>query len=152
MLIYLLLLSLFVSYAIHFLIIVYYIKSRRRIFFFAFISGVCINISLAIAVAAIALTWPELIRELKIRLFIWQLSGFISLILLAIQIKIFIKIYKKTRDPAWYHYNYFGKKVYEKGIVSKVDFFAFALTLPFFLLIGAYFIATLINIVNRGGF
>ncbi|MCL2156020.1 MAG: hypothetical protein FWH53_10175, partial [Leptospirales bacterium] len=61
------------------------------------------------------------------------------------QIRIFIKIYKRSKDPENYHVNYFGKKVLHSTVISKMDFLVFLGAIPFLLMAGAYFIAKLIN-------
>ncbi|OHD65330.1 MAG: hypothetical protein A2176_15460 [Spirochaetes bacterium RBG_13_51_14] len=63
---------------------------------------------------------------------------------------IIITLYIRSRDPQWYHINYFGEKVYEKGIVKQIEFLGIFFTLPFFLLIGAFFVSRLITIIMFG--
>jgi len=75
----------------------------------------------------------------------WILSGIIMFIALSVKIRIFIKIYQRSKDPANYHTNYFGKKVLHSTVVSKFDLMIFFGTMPFSLIAGAYFIAKLIN-------
>ena len=99
---------------------------------------------LALGLAIFALQQPEYIRNLDIKFIMWILSGFIMVIMLAIKITIFRNINKRMKDPEFYHLNYFGKKVYEEGIVKKSEFLGFMVTLPFFLFLGAYFVAKLV--------
>jgi len=40
--------------------------------------------------------------------------------------------------------------VYEHGIIKQEEFMAIFLTLPFFLIFGAFFISRLINLVMHG--
>jgi len=150
MVIYGLLFLLLTSFTFHIIIIVLYIKSRNSIYFYWFIATVAINLSIALPLSIIALTKPYLIRELKLKYFFWLLSGFIAVLMLTIKVIIFRNIYRRTKDPNWFHVNYFGKKVYEKGIVKQVEFLGIFFTLPFFLLFGAYFISRLVNFVMYG--
>jgi hypothetical protein len=150
MIIYTLLLLLLASFTFHIIIIVLYIKSRDNLYFYWFIATVALNLSLALALVIISLTRPHLIRALKLKSFFWLLSGFIAVLMLVVKIIIFKNILKRTRDPNWYHINYFGKKVYEKGIVKQVEFLGIFCTLPFFLIFGAYFISRLINYIVFG--
>jgi hypothetical protein len=106
--------------------------------------------ALAMALMIISLSKPELIRQLNIKYFFWLLSGFVSLLLLGIKIAIFRNIYKRSRDPQWYHFNHFGKKVFEKGIVKQGEFLGIFGTLPFFLFIGAFFVSRLLNMILFG--
>jgi hypothetical protein len=80
----------------------------------------------------------------------WIISGFVLFILLFLKITILVRIYKRAKDPAFYSINFFGKKVYEKGIVRQSEFVTIFLSMPFFLIIGAYFIARLINMIRFG--
>jgi hypothetical protein len=91
-----------------------------------------------------------LIRALNLKMFFFLLSGFVTFLLLAIKITIFRNIYIRSRDPRWYHISFFGKKVYEKGIVKQVEFLGIFGTLPFFLVIGAFFVSRLIMLVMTG--
>jgi hypothetical protein len=150
MVIYGLLLLLLASFTFHIIIIVLYIKSRNSIYFYWFIATVAINLSVALPLSILALSKPYLIRELKLKYFFWLLSGFLAVLMLIIKMIIFRNIYKRTKDPNWFHVNYFGKKVYEKGIVKQVEFLGIFFTLPFFLLFGAYFISRLVNFVMHG--
>ncbi len=88
--------------------------------------------------------------ELNFRFFFWLLSGFIAALLFIMKVIIFLNVYRRSRDPAWYHFNYFGKKVYEKGIVKKIELIIIYISMPFFLVFGAYFISGLLSIFNEG--
>ena len=81
---------------------------------------------------------------------LWVISGFITILILTLKIFIFRRIYKRTKDPNYYHVNFFGKKVYEKKIVKQYEFLTLILSMPFFLMIGAYFVALLINLIRFG--
>jgi hypothetical protein len=86
---------------------------------------------------------PTRIRVLHFDMILWVLSGFVMVIMLSAKIYIISNIMKRKKDPSMYHINYFGKRVYEKDVVRKQELAAIMITIPFFLLCGAYFIAKL---------
>ncbi len=150
MIIYGLLLLLLASFTFHVVIIFLYIKSRNNKYFYWFIATVATNLFIALPLTILALSKPHLIRELKLKSFFWLLSGFIAILMLTMKAIIFRNIYRRARDPEWFHINYFGKKVYEKGIVKQFEFLGIFGTLPFFLVFGAYFISRLLNLIMYG--
>jgi hypothetical protein len=150
MIIYSLFFCLLTSFTLHAVIIALYIKNKDILYFYWFIATVILNMALALALIIISLSKPELIRQLNLKYFFWLLSGFVSLLLLGIKIAIFRNIYKRSRDPQWYHFNHFGKKVFEKGIVKQVEFLGIFGTLPFFLFVGAFFVSRLLNMILFG--
>ncbi len=82
---------------------------------------------------------------------LWIASGVIALFAVMVKIDFFIRILMRSRNPAFYRNNYFGKKVYNEGIMNKSEFLIMKLTIPFFLIFGAYFVAVLINmLISRG--
>lgn len=150
MLLYILLLLLILSFAIHIVIIISYIQTRSAKRFRWFLITAGINAMLCVVLSLLAFMKPELVRAMKIDIFFWLASGFIMVILLKIKIYFFVKIYRRTKDPKNYHINYFGKKVYESTIIKQYEFAALLLSIPFFLLLGAYFVARLINLILYG--
>lgn len=150
MIIYALFFCLLTSFTLHIVIIALYIQRKKGIYFFWFIATVGLNMAIALALIVISLNNPQLIQQLNLKYFFWLLSGFITIVLLGIQVAIFRNIYRRSKEPKWYHINYFGKKVYEKGIVKQVEFLGIFFTLPFFLFIGAFFVSRLINIIRFG--
>jgi hypothetical protein len=150
MLIYTLLFCLLTSFSLHILIIALYINTKDSRYFFWFISTVILNMGIALALIIISFSQPQLIRQLNLKFFFWLLSGFVTILLLCVKVAIFRNIYKRSRDPKWYHFNHFGKKVFEKGIVKKTEFAGIFLTLPFFLIIGAFFVSRLLSMFLYG--
>jgi hypothetical protein len=150
MIIYTLLFCLLTSFAFHILIIVMYIKNKDNIYLFWFIATVALNMGIALALIILALTKPHLIRQLNLKYFFWLLSGFVTILLLCFKVAIFRNVYRRAQDPAWYHVSYFGKKVYEKGVVKQAEFIGIFLSLPFFLIIGAFFVSRLITVILYG--
>lgn len=150
MIIYTLFFCLLTSFVLHAVIIGLYIKNKQQIYFYWFIATVALNMGLAMGLIILSLTKPELIRQLNLKFFFWLLSGFVTIVLLCMKIAIFRNIYKRSRDPQWYHFNHFGKKVLKKGIVKQVEFLGIFGSLPFFLFIGAFFVSRLINMMLYG--
>jgi hypothetical protein len=150
MIIYGLLLLLIASFTFHIIIIILYIKSRDRIFFYWFIAAVVVNLTISLALVVISLTKPLIIKQVKLNVFLWLMSGFVAVLLLIVKLMIFRTIYRRMKDPNWYHLNYFGKKVYERGVIRQEEFLGIFLTLPFFLMTGAFFISKLINLFMFG--
>ncbi len=150
MIIYTLFFCLLTSFVLHAVIIGLYIKSKNQLYFYWFIATVALNMGLALALIVLSLTKPELIRQLNLKFFFWLLSGFVTILLFCMKIAIFRNIYKRSKDPAWYHFNHFGKKVFEKGIVKQVEFLGIFGSLPFFLIIGAFFVSRLISMMLYG--
>ncbi len=150
MIIYVLLFLLITSFFIHTAIIVLYIRLKSKQLLNLFLLTVITNMSLAITLSILALSRPELIRNINLEMLLWLFSGLIMLFLLSFKIIIFINVYRRSRNPAFYHTNYFGKKVYEKGIIKQSEFLGFLFSFPIFLLVGAYFTARLINLLLYG--
>lgn len=150
MIIYALLLLLIGSFIIHIAIIFLYIQTRKKVYFTAFIATVFTNIAIAMGLSIVALNQPLLIRNLNIKVFLWLLSGFFSFLIIYVQVMILRRIYRRSKDPEWFHTNYFGKKVYNQGILKKEEFLGFIISFPFFIIVGAYFFARVINLVLYG--
>ena len=141
---------LFLSFTIHILIVVLYVSKKSKSLFYAFIITALVNISIGMALSIVAMSNPELVQRTNAKFILWILSGFTMTLLLIIKIYFFRNIYLRTKDPAMYHFNYFGKKVYNKGLVKQYEYATIFLSMPFFLLLGAYFMARLINIILYG--
>lgn len=150
MIIYTLFFCLLTSFTLHAVIIALYVKNKDTIYFFWFIATVVLNMGIALALITISLSRPDLVRQLNLKFFFWLLSGFVTILLLCVKIVIFRNIYRRSKDPSWYHFNHFGKKVFEKGIVKQIEFIGIFGSLPFFLFIGAYFMSRLLNMLLYG--
>ena len=150
MLIYGLLFLLLTSFLVHIITIVIYVRTKDKKYFFWFIATVFSNIVVAGALMVVALTRSYLVKELNIRFFFWLLSGFIASLMFIMKLIIFRNVYRRSRDPAWYHFNYFGKKVYEKGIVRQIELVIIYISMPFLLMFGAYFISGLLAMFKGG--
>ena len=150
MIIYALLFLLVISFFIHIASIIYYVVNKTKTAFNLFVSTLVSNMALSLAMIIFVLNKPDLIKNLDIKFILWVMSGIVLVIMLNIKISILRNVYKRSKDPANYHLNYFGKKVYGEGVIKKREFFTFLVTLPFFLLMGAYFVARLINLFIYG--
>jgi heme/copper-type cytochrome/quinol oxidase subunit 1 len=80
----------------------------------------------------------------------WIISGVTMFLVLYIKLSLAFRIYKRSKDPEFYHINFFGKKVYNEKLIKNFEYMIFFITIPFFLLIGAYFVARLINLYFYG--
>ncbi len=103
-----------------------------------------------VLVSIIAFRNPAVISNINIGLIFWVISGFLNIILISIQVAIIIKILKRSKDPAYYDLNFFGKKVYKPELVPKSELAAMFISMPLFLLVGSYFTARLINLIRFG--
>ena len=152
MLVPLLLLALAFSFCFQIFSIIQYLSTKSESYYRILLGTFVINTVLMIVISIFMFKRPANFYNLDIKPLMWVVSGFILCFLLFLKITIFIRIYKRSKDPAFYTLNYFGKKVYEKGIVRQSEFVTVILSMPFFLLIGSYFVAKLINILRFGSF
>jgi hypothetical protein len=145
MIITLLLIALFLSFSIHIIALINFVTKKSDTAIKVFVSTTMSNVMIAGTCIVVIISRPEILREVDVIKVAWILSGIIMFVALAVQIRVFIKIYKRSKDPANYHVNYFGKKVLHSTVVSKFDMMIFFGAMPFLLIAGAYFIAKLIN-------
>lgn len=150
MIIVILIFILLCSFTVHLLSLIFFVVTKSKKLFNLFFATAMSNIMIGMALSIFAIQKPELIRSLDMKVILWVISGFIMILMLTLKIYIFRNIYKRTKDPAFYHMNYFGKKVYEKGIVKQYEFLSLVVSMPFFLFLGAYFVARLINLIMYG--
>lgn len=147
MVIILLLLALVISFTLHIRFLWKYIQQRQQRYLRHFINSAVSNVLLAIGTMFLALYKPEYIRKIDFSVFMWLLAGFVLVLMLFIKISIFKRIHRRAQQPEHFHLNYFGKKVLHTTVVTPVDIALFFVTMPFFLFIGAYFVARLINLL-----
>ena len=145
MIITILLIALFISFSVHIYSLFSFITKKSNSAIKVFVSTTMTNVMIAGACIVVIISNPEILREVEVTKVAWILSGIIMLIAFILQIAIFFKIYKRSKDPANYHTNYFGKKVLHSTVISKLDMMIFFGAMPFLLIAGAYFIAKLIN-------
>lgn len=147
-----LLITLSFSFCLQIFVIIQYLLSKNPIYYRVFLGTFIINTVLMVVVSIFAFRNPSSILRIDMSFVLWLLSGFVTLIILFLKTSTVIKIIKRTKDPANYTINFFGKKVYEPGIVKKYELLMFVLTMPVFLFVGSYFLARLINIIIHGKF
>jgi hypothetical protein len=152
MFVYILLIALSFSFCFQILVIVQYISTKSESYYRIFLGTFVINTILMIVISIFMFKRPVYFYNLDIKFLLWVISGFVLFILLFLKITVFLRVYKRAKDPAFYSINFFGKKVYEKGIVKQSEFVTVVLSMPFFLLIGSYFVARLINILRFRSF
>lgn len=147
MLISILLITLSFSFCLQILVIIQYLLTKGNNYYRIFLGTFVINTALMIFTTIRMFKYPTALIDINIKFILWLLSGFILIFILFIKITVLIKILKRTKDPNYYTTNFFGKKVYEKGLVAPKEFVTLIITMPFFLLVGSYFVARLINLI-----
>lgn len=137
---------------IHMCLLTLYVaqKKKNKGLFRGFLLTAFLNFSVMLSLTFIAVQKPNMIQDVDFQFLLWVLSGFIGLFVFLVQVGIFVRVFTRFRNPRNYHFNYFGRKVYHKEVVLKSEIFIMFVSLPFFLLIGAYFIARLINLFLYG--
>lgn len=136
-----------ISFSLHIYSLVLYVLRRENKYLKGFINTTISNVLLAGAITALAIINPVYVAKIDFKLLLWLMTGFIMLIMLFIKISIARAIYKRSKDPQHFHYNYFGKKVLHGTVVKFEEILIFFFTMPFFLFCGAYFIARLFNLL-----
>ncbi len=112
------------------------------------ISGL-FNISISGLLIALILNRPALLNDISAVGVKFCLSGTVFGLSLSIKLKILLSIFRRTRDPRNYHLNFFGKKVLHSSVVRASEIVLFFLMMPFFLIAGSYFVASIINLLNE---
>ncbi len=133
------------NFLLHILSLVLFFSKKDNKYIRWFSNTAIVNIALAGAITIYVIYNPSILRGLNLGLVLWVLSGFVMFLALGIKIALFRRIYKRSRDPENFHYNYFGKKVLHDKVMKKSEFYIFFVTIPFFLIFGAYFIVKIIN-------
>lgn len=142
-----LLIALSFSFCFQIAIIILYLSSKRDLYYKTFLGTFIINTILMVITSTIALTSPLSIQRINVKFILWVISGLISIVLLFLQSTILVRIYMRSKDPDFFDINFFGKKVFRKGIIKQSEFLTFILTIPFFLMVGSYFVARLVNLL-----
>jgi len=133
-----------ISIFVHIFFIAGYVsnKSSKNLkgFLVTFVSNMIILMSLMILV----FKHPYLIRSFNLDFLLTLEAGLFFAFSIYTKIHITKNILKRRKDPANWHYSFLGKKVYEKNLVTMKELGLYFITLPFTLLIGAYFVVKLI--------
>ncbi len=140
-----LLITLFLSFMAHIAALVSYVIRRSERSLKHFINTTLSNVLIAGTCIVIALAKPHLIQRVDTLFISWLMSGIVMLVTFFAKVRIFWAIYKRSKEPENFHYNFFGKKVLHSTVVSRIEIAVFFGTIPFFLLSGSYFVARLIN-------
>ncbi len=146
----LLLMLLVVSFSIHVVFLAIYIQKRRPRYLTLFVNTTVVNVIIAGLIMGITIYRPEEARKIDAKVLTWFIAGVILVLTVAIQAFVFRRIYRRCKMPENYHLNYFGKKVLHHTVVRQGDIVLFFATMPFLLIVGAYFVARLINIILYG--
>ncbi|MCL2154731.1 MAG: hypothetical protein FWH53_03600, partial [Leptospirales bacterium] len=117
MIITILLIALFLSFSIHIFSLFVFVTKKADSAIKVFVATTMSNVMIAGACIVVLISNPRILKEVDVIKVAWVLSGIIMLIALIIQIRIFIKIYKRSKDPENYHVNYFGKKVLHSTVI-----------------------------------
>ena len=128
-----------------------YIYKKKLNFFKGFVVSGFLNMILAMGLAAHFLLSPTKfqLQQLQNTLNLQNLkiiaTGTFSLLALLIQIIVLICLYKRSKNPQNYHFNYFGQKVLHKDVVKPNEVVLFLACMPCVLIFGAYFFVKIIN-------
>lgn len=136
---------------ISFIFLLKYLRSRDSKNLRRFSAVSAANIMLLISLGILCSTGLSLFKLEQPHL-IWISTGFIMILMISIKVQILMDIYRRTKDPKNFHYNYFGKKVLHPEVTLPKDVGVFVITIPVFLFSGSYYIAKLINLILHGSF
>lgn len=139
-----------ISFTVHIYFLIQYVLRREGRFLRRFINTAISNIVLAGALTILVIFRPDLIRNINLQFLLWIMAGLIMIIMIMIKATILRNMYRRSKDPANYHFNFFGKKVLHSKVVLQEEIYIFLFTIPFFLFCGAYFFARLINLLMFG--
>ncbi len=134
----------------HIASLILFIKKKENKYVRWFAGTAIANILLAGVITVYVIYDPAALGGINLKRIFWLISGFITCIMIGIQITIFYRLFTRMKDTAYYHYNYFGKKVLNGGVISKAEVYAFFFSIPFLLLFGAFFIVRIINYFKYG--
>jgi len=132
-----------ISFIIHVYFLVAFITRKEDRAFRGFLYTTITNISLGIFLAVFIMINPREVGAIKLERLLFIESGLIFFLMLFIKFRVGVRIYRRTRDPAHFHYSYFGKKVIHASAVTSRELMTYFLTLPLTLVCGAYFIVKL---------
>lgn len=143
----LLLLLLLISIVVHIYFFIKFIQTHVEKYLWRFLTTAGANVVIAGVSIVIAISRPEDIKQIQIPMLLWIMSGIMMFLMLALQISIFVKVFRRAKLPENYHYNYFGKKVRHPSIVKPAEVVMFFSSMPLLVLSGAYFVAKVIRML-----
>jgi hypothetical protein len=132
-----------ISLIVHVYFMVNFISKKADRDFRGFFVTTVVNIFMAIFIALVIIVFPSQLREINLELILFLESGIIFIVMLYVKMKISIGIYRRSQDPANYHFNVFGKKVMHKNVTTPKDVMIYFMTLPVTMICGAYFVVKL---------
>jgi len=150
MFIFILLITLSFSFCLQILVIIQYLSTKSESYYRVFLGTFIINTVLMVITSVAIFKDASSLLAIDIKYILWIVSGFVLMFIFFIKISTIMKIYKRSKDPIYYSINFFGKKVYEKGVIKPYEFLTLILTMPIFLMVGSYFVARLINLLLYG--
>ena len=110
MVIRILLVLLQISFTAHIYFLIQYVLRREGKSLRRFINTAISNIVLAGALTILVIFRPDLIRNVNLQFLLWIMAGLIMVIMIMIKVTILRNMYRRSQDPANYHFNFFGKK------------------------------------------
>jgi hypothetical protein len=133
------------SIFIHIYCLVGYVSTKTMTYFRYFMITVATNVLFSIVIAMIVAVDPRILKGIKLDA-VWFLeAGLIFTYFMAVKIRITWVIISRLKDPANYHLNHFGKKIYNTTIVNFREVMTYFVTFPFTLMAGAYFVVRIIQ-------
>ncbi|HOT45362.1 MAG TPA: hypothetical protein PLM53_11005 [Spirochaetota bacterium] len=145
MIVVLLLTILCLSIVLHVIYLLKYIRIRTESYLRKYINTAAVNLVTAGICIVIAIFYPEEIRKIQGPNLIWLVSGVFMILTLVLQTSIFVRVYRRSKLPEHYHYNFFGKKVLHSSVARPMEVALFFASIPMFLVAGAYFVARFIR-------
>jgi hypothetical protein len=140
-----LLLLLCISFTLHVYFLIAYVRSHDEHYLRKFLDTTVTNVIITGICIVIVIFKPHAINEMDSSVLIWFMSGVMMVAMVLLQVSIFIRVRRRARLPEYYHYNYFGKKILNPSVVRPHEVLFFFLSVPFFLVAGAYFAARAIK-------
>ena len=137
--------SLQFSLIIHIASMFGYISKKSQKYFKIFMVTAVSNSLTGVSLAIFIMLKRDALHGINLDFVLILEAGFIFIFLILVKIWVTINIIKRLRNPANYHYSFFGKKIYDKSVVTMKDLAAYFLTMPFTVITGAYFIVKLLE-------
>jgi hypothetical protein len=133
------------SISLHGASLIFYFLNNSKKSFTIYLGTLIVNLVTMIILFINIFKNPLQIAKINFLLYIWLLCGFTAGTLFFIQIKILMNYLERRNDKNMYHLNYFSKRVYHGEVITKKEFLVFMISVPFFLLSGAFFMVLLMK-------
>jgi len=122
-----------------------YLSKKTQYYFKLFMVTAVSNSLTGISLAVFVMVNRDALKGINLDAVLLFESGFVFLFLVLVKLRVTYLIIKRLRDPSNYHYSFFGKKIYDKSVVTMKDLAAYFLTMPFTVITGAYFLAKIFH-------